>query len=87
MEDLLAGVRHERQFAGQYIDEFVFLLVPVALTRPGAGRQKSKIDTEVGESTGIAQRLLHAIACLFVKRRGIRRAFALSYDFDVDLGH
>src|SRR5439155_834821 len=43
-QDHLASVRHERQFAGQHIDEFVFLLVPVALTRPGAGRQKSEIN-------------------------------------------
>ncbi len=34
-----AIIGDERHFAGEDIDEFVLALVPVALARPGAGRQ------------------------------------------------
>jgi hypothetical protein len=36
-QEFLAGIRHESDFAGQHVDEFVGLGMPMALAGPRAG--------------------------------------------------
>ena len=43
----LAAIFDQRQFAFEYIDEFIFDRMPVALARPIARRQAHEIDPEI----------------------------------------
>ena len=52
----LALVGHQSRLAFEYVDELVLPFVPVALRRPGAGRQLEHIDAELREAEDIAQR-------------------------------
>src|SRR5262245_35029740 len=83
----LAIIFDQRQLAFEYIDEFVFVRMPVALARPIARRQAHKIDAEVSEPAGVAQALPHALGTGRVEWLRIARAFAFRHGGDVDLGH
>ena len=55
LQDFFAGIGDQHHFAGQHIDEFVLLEVPMALAGPRARRQPQQIDAELGEAGGVAQ--------------------------------
>ena len=52
---LLAGVGDEDDLAEEHPDELVLFGVPVALARPGAGRQADEVDAELREAGGVAE--------------------------------
>src|SRR6267154_586966 len=51
----LTLVGHEHHLAGEDIDEFVFVAVPMTLARPGTRRQATQVDAELGQPGGIAE--------------------------------
>ena len=73
----LATILDQDQFAFQHIDEFVLMGVPVALTRPVAGRQAHQIDPEIGQPAFIAQPLPYPLSRARIEGRRIARAHAL----------
>src|SRR5260370_26115494 len=75
-EHRLALVGHQRHFAFEDIDELVLALVPVALRRPGGGRQLEQVDAELREPEGVAQSAAAALPAGHVVRRWIVRADA-----------
>ena len=54
-QEFLAGICHESNFAGQHVDEFVGLGMPMALAGPRAGRQCQQIDAELGQSGSVTK--------------------------------
>src|SRR5262249_48299759 len=82
-----ATVFNQCQFPFEYIDEFVFMRMPVALARPIARRQAHEIDAEIREPAGIAKSLPYAFGTWGVELRWIARACAFRHSGDVDLRH
>jgi hypothetical protein len=54
-QEFLAGICHESNFAGQHVDEFVGLGMPMALAGPCAGRQCQQIDAELGQPGSVTE--------------------------------
>ena len=58
----LAAIFDQHQFAFEYVDEFVFMRMPVALARPITWRQAHETDTEISEPAVVTQLLTNASA-------------------------
>jgi hypothetical protein len=54
-KDFIAGVGHQHHLALEDVDELVFPAVPMALARPGAGRQPEQVDAELGQARRVAE--------------------------------
>src|SRR5262249_57755431 len=54
-KSILALIRHEHHLAGDDIDELVCLGVRVMLARPSARGQRAEVDTELSQSSRIAE--------------------------------
>src|SRR5438067_3259731 len=73
-QDLLAGIGDEHDLARQHVDEFILAGMPMALARPGAGRQAQQIDPELRQPRGIAEAGALAGAARLVIGRRVHRA-------------
>lgn len=87
LEQRLAAVLDQRQFALQHIDELVLMAVPVALARPAAGRQRHQVDAEILQPAGIAEAAAGAPGARLVEGGRVTGAFADGDGLHVDLGH
>jgi hypothetical protein len=73
-EDFVAGIRHQRNLARDHIDELVAGGMPVALARPGTGRQPQQVDAELRQPGHVAEPGAFARPARRVVRRRIHRA-------------
>src|SRR3954464_15822128 len=71
-----ARVFHEDQFALDNEHEFVFLTVPMTLTRPAPRRKCHQVHPEVSQADCIAQALSRALCARLIERLRITRANA-----------
>src|SRR5437868_5608885 len=55
MQHLFAVIGDEHNLAREHIDELVLAGVPMALARPGAGRQPQEVDTELRQPGRVAE--------------------------------
>ncbi|MGK0266300.1 MAG: hypothetical protein ACI82N_000544, partial [Maricaulis sp.] len=82
-----AVIRHQHGHAGQDLDEFVFMRVPMALRRPGARLEPDLVDAKLGQAGCVAEAPRMPPATRFIHRRGIT-AFRDFGDFaDCKAGH
>src|SRR5689334_23932166 len=75
-ETRLAFVRHQYGLTVENVHEFILVLVPMTLGRPGAGRQLQEIDPELRHSKDVTQPTAAAFATRHVVRRRIVRSDA-----------
>src|SRR5690349_6308219 len=73
-QHLLAAVGDEHDLARKHIDELVAPGMPVALARPGAGRQAEKVYAELRQPGGVAQFGARACAARNVEGRWVKGA-------------
>lgn len=78
---------NERDFAFEYIDELVFVTMPMPLARPCTGRQRHQVDPEVLEPTCVTQPSPSARRARLIEWTGVSRAFLYGYRRDVDFRH
>src|SRR5256885_1327228 len=71
LQDLLARIGDQHDFAFQHIDELVFFQMPVALAGPDAGFEPQKVDAELGQPRDVAQLAALARAARLVIGRRI----------------
>src|SRR5436190_16327645 len=73
-QHLFALIGAEHNLAREHIDELVLAGMPVALTRPGAGRQPQQIDTELRQPGRVAEPGALAGTARLVIGRRVHRA-------------
>ena len=86
-EAFLAFVLHEPHFSFEHVDEFVLVCVPMALARPGAGRQPCEVDPELGETCGDTELHVFTRAAGLVEGSRVACATPRGRGGSVDFGH